>query len=225
MDSIDSTVKERLISFIKFKHLTRQQFEKSIGASNGYISSMRKSIGTNYIEAINKEYPELNREWLLYGEGEMLNVVADGGRLSKEKANFTLVPLINIDSVGGMLSHNAITPGEQYTETLIPFTEARDGDVAIHQTGDSMEPAIPAASILLIRRVDDWREYFGYGSVFVLWLRDGRRLTKQVLKYREDPSNFVTCHSFNPAYPDEELPRKLIREVWKVIKVLADNGW
>lgn len=30
---------------------------------------------------------------------------------------------------------------------------------------------------------------------------------------------------FDPDYADEELPKKFIREVWKVIKVLTDRGW
>lgn len=139
--------------------------------------------------------------------------------------DYSLVPLINIDSVGGMDSHNAITSGEQYIERMIPFTGAKPGDRAIYQSGDSMTPTIPPGSIMQIRKVEDWQEYFGYGGTFVLWLRDERRITKQILKYKPDPQNYVTCHSFNPDSADEELPKKFIREVWKVIKVLTDKGW
>ena len=139
--------------------------------------------------------------------------------------DFSLVPLINIDSVGGMDSSNALASGDQFVERLIPFTGAQEGDRAIYQSGDSMTPTIPAGSILQIRKVDDWREYFGYGGIFVLWLKDNRRITKQVMKYTPDPQNYVTCHSFNPDAADEELPKNFIREVWKVIKVLTDRGW
>ncbi len=142
-----------------------------------------------------------------------------------QTVDYRLIPLINIDSVGGVHSSNLLTPEEQFIERLIPFTGAKEGDKAIYQSGESMIPSIPPGSIMQIRRVDDWQEYFGYGNTFVLWLRDDRRITKQVMRYRENPDEYVICHSHNAEYGDERLPKRLIREVWKVIKVLTDKGW
>ena len=88
-----------------------------------------------------------------------------------------------------------------------------------------MYPTIPSGAALLIREVVDWREYFGYGNIYVLWLRDGRRITKEVRRYDADPKNYVWCVSYNPDVADEELPRSMIRGVWKVIKYIADFGW
>lgn len=136
-----------------------------------------------------------------------------------------LVPLVNIDSVGGIHSPNLLTSGEQYVEGVVPFPDARPDDLAIYQSGDSMSPTIPPGSILQIRQVIDWREYLGYGGVFVLWLSDDRRITKQVLKYTPDPQMYVTCHSYNPEAADEELPRSMIRQVWKVVNILINKGW
>ena len=110
-------------------------------------------------------------------------------------------------------------------ERMIPFPDARPDDVAILQSGDSMSPTIPPGAILQIRRVVDWQEDFGYGNVFVLWLNDDRRITKQVLKYVPDPKTYVTCHSYNPDAADEELPKSMIKQVWKVVNVLINKGW
>ena len=137
----------------------------------------------------------------------------------------TYIPLIHIDSVGGIHSPNSLTNSEQYMERMIPFPDARPDDVAILQSGDSMSPTIPPGAILQIRRVVDWQEYFGYGNVFVLWLNDDRRITKQVLKYVPDPKTYVTCHSYNPDAADEELPKSMIKQVWKVVNVLINKGW
>lgn len=179
----------------------------------------------------------ISRTFLLTGEGDMLktpmqNEVEDLMPEEREiierglrEGAFRLVPLINIDSVGGIHSDNAITPGEQYTIKLLPFAEAREGDVAILQSGNSMYPTIPSGSALLIREVVDWREYFGYGGIYVLWLRDGRRITKEIRRYDADPQNYVWCVSYNPDVADEELPKSLIVGVWKVVKYLADFGW
>ena len=142
-----------------------------------------------------------------------------------QSAEVRQIPLIHIDSVGGVHSPNALAASEQYVERLVPFPDARPGDVAILQSGNSMAPTIPAGAILQIRRVEGWREYFGYGNDFVLWLDDDRRITKQVLKYAPDPQNYVTCHSYNPEAGDEELPKSMIVEVWKVVNVLINKGW
>lgn len=68
------TVKERLILFLKHKNLKPAQFEQAIGASNGYINSMRKGLGVDKIEHVRSVFPDLNIEWLITGEGEMLKI-------------------------------------------------------------------------------------------------------------------------------------------------------
>ena len=67
------TIKERTYSFIEHKGITVKKFEELCGLSNGYISSMRKGFGSDKLNNVLTMFPELNREWLLYGEGEMLN--------------------------------------------------------------------------------------------------------------------------------------------------------
>lgn len=75
----NASLKQRLITFISYKRMPRGKFEDSIGVSNGYVNSISKGIGAEKLERICNEYPELNRKWLLYGQGEMLNPVPQGG--------------------------------------------------------------------------------------------------------------------------------------------------
>lgn len=67
-----STIKDRAIAFIKLKGLSMRDFERSCGLSTGYITSMRKGFGAEKLNNVLIAYPDLNRDWLLYGEGEML---------------------------------------------------------------------------------------------------------------------------------------------------------
>ena len=107
----------------------------------------------------------LSKAWLLTGEGEMLNAPAtenaappahmeDGAHLPVLDVDYKLVPIIHIDSVGGIHSSNDIIEEPEYIEGYVPFTGARDGDLVIHESGDSMAPTIPAGSLMLIRRVE-----------------------------------------------------------------------
>lgn len=66
-------IKERTYQFIEFKGISVKKFEELCKLSNGYLSSMRKGYGDDKLNNVLTMFPELNREWLLYGEGEMLN--------------------------------------------------------------------------------------------------------------------------------------------------------
>lgn len=67
-----STVKDRTIEFVKFKGITMKTFEQRCGLSTGYVTSMRKGFGSDKLNNVLIAFPELNRDWLLYGEGEMI---------------------------------------------------------------------------------------------------------------------------------------------------------
>lgn len=66
------TVKERIISFIEFKKISLRGFETRCGLSNGYLRQLRNSPTADKVEMILSAFPEIRREWLMTGEGEML---------------------------------------------------------------------------------------------------------------------------------------------------------
>lgn len=67
-----TSVKERVKAFIKYKRTTEREFAQSIGVSSGYVSAINKSIQPDKIDKIMKQYPELNLSWLMTGEGDMI---------------------------------------------------------------------------------------------------------------------------------------------------------
>lgn len=72
MSALGIKVKERLLSFIKYNGLSNLAFEKACGLSNGYIRNFKGNLGNDKLANILSAFPELSKEWLLYGEGEML---------------------------------------------------------------------------------------------------------------------------------------------------------
>ena len=66
------TISERLREFIKSEKLSVCEFERMISAGNGYVSRIRNSIKPGRLELISLKFPQLNLNWLLHGEGEML---------------------------------------------------------------------------------------------------------------------------------------------------------
>ncbi len=74
---MDKSVKERIVEFAKAKQITIRDFERKSGLSNGYVNAMRKGLGTEKLENVLSAFPDLSRDWLLYGEGPMLTSSSD----------------------------------------------------------------------------------------------------------------------------------------------------
>ena len=70
------TVRERLAQYLKVKKISKSAFGRSIGASSAFVTSIQKTIGADKIKAITLNYPDLNIEWLLTGEGDMIKAQA-----------------------------------------------------------------------------------------------------------------------------------------------------
>lgn len=72
MNEVAQKVKDRLSEFIAYLGLNNSTFERRCGLSNGYIRNVKGNLGTQKLEDILKEFPQLNKEWLLFGKGSML---------------------------------------------------------------------------------------------------------------------------------------------------------
>lgn len=221
------STRDRLKKYLREKQVSEAVFEDTANLSRGFVSKVGDSIRETNLSKISQSYPDLNIAWLKTGEGNMLKEPIENAPPAEEKpnANYRLVPIVHIDSVGGLHSNNAITDEPQYIEGYVPFVNAREGDKAIYESGNSMIPTIPPGSLIQIRKVESWRDYFGYGNIYVIELTDGRQVTKEVAKYEPDPKNYILCKSHNPDVADEELPRSMIVSVWKVINILINKGW
>lgn len=68
---MESTVKERIVAFINAKNISTREFERMCGVSYGYVAQLRKSPTVDKLERILNAYPEINKHWLITGEGDM----------------------------------------------------------------------------------------------------------------------------------------------------------
>ena len=127
-----------------------------------------------------------------------------------------LIPVVNLDGRGGM-AYNEEVETETYTTGQLPFPTsiARQGDVVIPIYGDSMEPAYKSGSMVLIREVELWREYLELGCTYVIGLVDDRRVIKTVMAGSD--AKHLLLVSINPNYQPQEIDKKIIRSVWRVI--------
>ena len=86
---------DRFDQYAKYKHLSDNKVTTQLGLSNGVIGKSRKDgrdLSDRVVEIIANFYSDLNKNWLLYGEGEMLNTPSSGRK----------IPLYNdVATIGG----------------------------------------------------------------------------------------------------------------------------
>lgn len=73
-------LKGRLLEFIDSQGISKSEFERNVGLSNGYINNFKGSLGSEKLECILIRYPKLNVRWLILGEGEMTNEGCAGNK-------------------------------------------------------------------------------------------------------------------------------------------------
>ncbi len=140
---MEINVKQRIKLVIKQIGIPQREFERAIGASNGYVNSISKSIGAEYLSAILREFPMINRDWLLYGEGEMLKASEPKG-----------VPVYDTTSTGGA---TGLVSSSNQVANLIGYINSGDWfdrkeTAIIRHVGDSMTE-YPDGCWLAVKRV------------------------------------------------------------------------
>lgn len=64
--------KDRLLAFIKHLGMKNSEFERACNLSNGFVQNTNDRIRRSSLNQIAAAFPELNVEWVINGNGEML---------------------------------------------------------------------------------------------------------------------------------------------------------
>lgn len=205
------TIKDRINIFIEQQGIKRAVFERSCGFSNGYTRNLKENPSASKIEDILSNYPELNRVWLLSGEGSML--VDDGTPARAEQVQTR--PRIPVTAAAGYLSGIAegITADDCELVPVIPGVPDYACTIVVH--GDSMMPKYESGDELAITPVRD-RHSLLWGHAYVLDTRDGTILKRL---YDHDPDT-LRCVSYNPEYPDSYVDKSSIISIWRIVALL-----
>lgn len=68
----NQTVKSRLLLYIAHRGIGQGRFERECGLANGYVNNIRRSISPEKLQKIALCCRDLDVNWLMTGEGEML---------------------------------------------------------------------------------------------------------------------------------------------------------
>ena len=154
----DNCVAERLKQYLEFKGLTPKDFERITSLGNGTSSKLSPNTRSTTLRRIERSGVDLNVNWLMTGEGEML--IQGSNLLSGQAQSRTddrLIPFYDVETTGGF---NGLMSGSDEGE-LVGYVQPGgwfDGreTAAIRHVGDSMIE-YPSGCILAVRAVTDTR--------------------------------------------------------------------
>lgn len=213
---METTVKDRTLLFLKSQNIKMKDFETKCDLSNGYVTSMRKGFGRQKLENVLKAYPELNREWLLYGEGEMLITPTTNFPTPVLASKGT--PIYNMDATCGEVSR----PIDFAQEQIIGYVDmpnlSKDAAI-IRANGESMKAKINDGDWIAVREIYDMEDIY-YGMIYLI-LTNEYRMLKYIRKYEPDEDNFVILRSENKDYDDIKMRKSKILRLYVVENILA----
>lgn len=289
LDTEQNSVKNRLLQFLEHKNISQKRFEEMCGLSNGYVNNIRKSIKLDtYKEKIEPIFPELNKKWLLLGEGEMLieedeeepylraernkyglslqriqeltNLplktlkAYDNGSKEmpddileafdnlfqrieneyneREEENTTIpvlitddmvsnvkVPFYEVDFAGGFTSPEMFS--EVKPSFVISSPSFSGADFACVLTGNSMSRRIKNGSVIGLKKINEWWEYFPTNEIYAIITKNGLRTVKIVKRSSE--SGYIDLipdplpEYNNPPYETETIRMEYVIGFYQVV--------
>ena len=187
--------------------MSQKAFCEKIGASNTFINSMRRSVGHEKLFRIKSEFPDLSINWLLYGEGEMLNSQSQAVEVGGKQ-----IPFFDVEFEGGY----DVMVNDQ-TRAAASFINVPYETRATHAcriTGRSMQPDIYSGDIILLQYIEDF-SWLPLGDIYAIVTTNDMRTVKRLARSEND-ENYLLVPS-NSEYQAQELPKRLIRNVFRVV--------
>lgn len=210
----DDNIKGRLQTFLRSQGVRNAEFCRMLGVSPAYINAMRKSLPEDKVVRICELFPNLNRDWLMYGEGEML--VERGRNIRELDEEEYWVPLLPARATAGSIqAYSDPVTLNQCERIRVPV---KGIDFAIQISGDSMEPEFFHGDTLMIKRINE-RSYIPWGNPMVVDTNNGV-MVKSIYPSQDDSSEYITAKSFNPRYPPFRIPTMDVIALYKVVGLM-----
>lgn len=212
------TIKDRLIKFIRYNGLSMKKFEESVGFSNGYVNNISKGVGAEKLQKILYVYPELNQQWLLTGESEMLNVQKEMQSQGLECIGYmykeTRPRLPMAAALGSIKDYYRGSRKHECDEKPV-IRQFSPYNFTMFVNTDSMAPYINTGDVIACAEIS---ETIDYGHVYVIDTDSGALIRRVYMESKT--SNRLKLISENPVYPDFSIDRSKVNGIYRVVGLL-----
>lgn len=205
-------IKNRVAEYCKKKNIAVSKFESLSGLSNGYFNQVKKRPSPDKIDGISKAFPDINTDWLITGEGEMLKSDAApvSGTAVQAKTGKGVPYYADLPVSAGELDvivADAVPSG--YVD--IPGLHAL---ALFPVVGCSMQPDINPGDVIGVEPVKDPGKA-DPNKVYLIITAD-QRMIKHLVPDEEDPG---ILWAISPNYPRIKIYKEEIKSIYHVTYV------
>lgn len=201
------------------RHETKNSFALSVGIATSNFT--RKMKGTQAFTKrdfmLISKATGISREWLEFGEGDMMaKHDITFPQMKEDRSKVEGKPFYEVDfSLGfnGMYNDEPNIPSK-----IISVPGYEKADFWCRTSGDSMKPFISNGDIIALKEIDDWQSFLPMNEVYAIMTTNDLRTVKVVRKGSDD--EHLTLHAYNEEYEDQEISKSAITKVFKVIGAL-----
>ncbi|MCH5232002.1 MAG: helix-turn-helix transcriptional regulator [Muribaculaceae bacterium] len=213
------SVKQRLLEFLRTEEISGSEFTRKMGLSPGYLASMRKSMPEEKVEKLIRLYPQLSRDWLLYGEGNMYRDMGESD-INPHRLDRHMVPLIPSYAQAGKFELYAT--GVMESDCRRIYAPVTGASCAIQVKGDSMEPKIHSGTYLFLEKIND-KAFIPWGSPLVLDTENGSLV--KMLFPSDRGEEYLEARSYNKDYPPFLIPTDSIYGIYRILFKLEEGDF
>lgn len=232
---------ERIKKLLDYADMNPTQFSRRVGFSTAQtvrelLKGNTKSVSEAVKFKINQSFPEINLDWLVYGEGNMFisepeptsdfydewkrtnlvnNTENTVQRGATDIANTTIdsdyVHLLPVEAMAGSLQ--GFSEGIALKDCRKIKSPVQGADWAIQISGDSMEPDYKNGTYLYIRKLSGG--FIPWGQTIVVDTIDGV-IVKDIYPI-DDTDAFIEARSKNSKYPPFKIDTSCILGMYRVL--------
>lgn len=219
MDKIFAPIKRRILEYVEYKNITKEYFYKESGvtASNFKGKGIESELGGDKIAKILSLYDDLNAEWLLTGNGDMVKksepkVIEDLKDTVVDKKDTR--PRVPYSAPAGSLSvaMDGVTANQIEQMPLIKAFACYD--FTILNYGDSMLPEYHSGDELACLYIKN-ASFIQWGRCHVLDTAQGI-----IVKRIFDSGEFIRCVSDNEYYNEFKIHKSEVYSISLIIGML-----
>lgn len=218
---MENSVRQRIKQFIENKNLSINALSKGNSALQRKLQRQINegaNVTVDTIEYLQNYCPQLNSDWLLRGEGDMLR---QDNVMTIQDGTDGIPFYDRAIECGTPADFNACIEADKADgKIMLPNIQ---GDFALVAHGDSMVDAehpdrsIPSGAIVVLRKIDE-AAFIRWGEVYALATRDGF-VIKRIMPLDGDS---IECHSYNGAeFPPFRVSKSDIFGMARVIAVVT----
>lgn len=212
----------RIKQYLDYKGIRVSAMERVVGMSNGsFASQMKKdkTIGVDKLENILNRYRDINVEWLMTGEGDMIkfDVLHEKNTRLYQKTGKVVnnpdIPLYDIQTTAGIIDLFGNNENQKPVD-LIRIPKISNCDGALYVSGDSMHPLLKSGDIVVYKKIFNLEQNIIWGEMYLIYVNndDNEYFFTRFIK-QSDRESHVLFVAQNPEHQTLEFPVSSIKSL------------